>query len=42
VKNIRSVGLFKSCGYQITGELKSWLKTQNTFDNVLFLQKLNN
>jgi len=41
VNNLRSVGLFKSCGYQVSGELKSWLKTQNTFDNVLFLQKLN-
>ena len=42
VKNIKSVGLFKSCGYQISGELKSWIKTKNSFDNVLVLQKINN
>ena len=42
VKNLKSIGLFKSCGYQISGELKSWIKTKNTFENVLVLQKVNN
>jgi diamine N-acetyltransferase len=42
VRNKKSVGLFKSCGYQISGELKSWIKTENSFDDVLFLQKINN
>tara|TARA_B110000438_G_scaffold233626_1_gene229729 strand:- start:150 stop:659 length:510 start_codon:yes stop_codon:yes gene_type:complete len=41
VRNIKSIGLFKSCGYQISGELKSWIKTAESFDDVLVLQKIN-
>ena len=40
VENLVSIALFKSCGYSLSGELKSWLKTKNNFSDVFYFQKL--
>ncbi len=37
-KNIPSVKLFKNCGYETTGHLRSWIKNGDTFEDVFFMQ----
>jgi diamine N-acetyltransferase len=39
--NTPSVKLFNRCGYELSGTLKSWLKTENGFEDVYFMQLVN-
>ncbi|MDR3219799.1 MAG: GNAT family N-acetyltransferase [Dysgonamonadaceae bacterium] len=38
--NIPSLKLFRKIGYEETGLLKSWLKTENGFEDVVLMQQL--
>jgi diamine N-acetyltransferase len=37
-QNEKSLSLFKHCGFEVSGILKNWQRTQNGFENVYFLQ----
>lgn len=38
VNNTNSIHLFENAGYEITGQLKDWLKLENCFEDVYVLQ----
>lgn len=40
-KNIPSVKLFENCGYKKTGHLISWIKNNEEYEDVCFMQLIN-
>ncbi len=38
VKNNKSLDLFKSCGFKISGTMNSWIRRENEWEDVIFLQ----
>ncbi len=36
--NIPSVKLFQRCGYEISGQLRSWIKNEDQFEDVFLMQ----
>lgn len=36
--NTTSIGLFENAGYEVSGRLKDWLKSENSFEDVFVLQ----
>ena len=38
--NIRSIDLFKSAGFSVTGEKKEWIRVSGSYKNQLFMQLL--
>jgi len=40
--NSISLKLFEKCGFSVSGIKKDWTKTQNGFEDVVFLQRINN
>jgi len=40
-KNAISLHLFEKCGFSVVGIKKEWTKTQNGFEDVVLLQKIN-
>jgi diamine N-acetyltransferase len=40
--NSISIKLFEKCGFTVVGIKKEWVKTQNGFEDVIMLQRINN
>ncbi len=40
-RNLPSLKLFSRCGYEQTGLLRNWIKTDNEFESVFFMQLTN-